>query len=273
MSLVYNPATKSVIDRTLHNLPHALLLEGDVGVGLLSIARDIAWHDVADIIIPTLAENSTSKHTEIRINQIRELIRATRGKSTKRMIYIIDEADTMGHSAQNAFLKLLEEPPEHTSFILTSHTPQQLLPTIRSRVQTIHVQPITTEQSKKLITDAKIDDPRKVQQLLFIANGKPAELKRLIDNPKQFTERAQIVADAREYLQGSAYQKAMVIQRYASDRPAALRLIEQTIQLLLFGMTKQPSALSISRADQLSRIYDRIAANGNVRLQLTTFVV
>lgn len=273
MSLIYNPETKSLIDRILQNLPHALLLEGDTGVGLLSIARDIAWHNIADVIAPTVREGSTSKHAEIRINQIRELTQTTRGKSTIRMVYIIDDADQMGHAAQNAFLKLLEEPPEHTSFILTSHASQQLLPTIRSRVQTIRVQPITTEQSKKLIADENVNDPHKIQQLLFVANGKPAELKRLINNSNMFTERVRTVTDAREYLQGNPYQKAIVVQRYAGDRLAALNLVQQSIRLLLFSITKQPSAASIARADQLSMIYDRIASNGNIRLQLTTFVV
>lgn len=52
-------------------------------------------------------------------------------------IGIIQEADTMNEAAQNAFLKTLEEPPEKCLFILATGKPGALLPTIRSRCQTI----------------------------------------------------------------------------------------------------------------------------------------
>lgn len=273
MSLIYNPATKSLIDRTVRQLPHALLLTGEQGVGLRSIARDIAWHDIAEIIEPTLREGSTSKNKEIRINQIRNLIQHTRGKSTKRLVYIIDDADTMAPPAQNAFLKLLEEPPAMVSFILTAHAPQLLLPTVRSRVQTIAVQPISREQSEAYIKQSNVDDPRKIQQLLFLASGHPAELSRLISNDRYFSERAAIIADARECVQGTPYQRAMIVHRYAGDRERALELVQQSIRIIEFSLHAKPSTQLINKANDLSLIYDRIAANGNIRLQLTRFVV
>ncbi len=50
---------------------------------------------------------------------------------------IILEAETMNDQAQNAFLKTLEEPPRDTILLLTSCNPKKLLPTIRSRCQTV----------------------------------------------------------------------------------------------------------------------------------------
>ncbi len=52
-------------------------------------------------------------------------------------IGIIQEADTMNEAAQNAFLKTLEEPPQKCLFVLATGKPGALLPTIRSRCQTI----------------------------------------------------------------------------------------------------------------------------------------
>lgn len=51
--------------------------------------------------------------------------------STK--VYIINHAGSMNHSAQNAILKLLEEPPQSANFILLAENPAELLPTVRSR--------------------------------------------------------------------------------------------------------------------------------------------
>lgn len=273
MSLIYNDTTKALIDRTVRDLPHALLLEGAAGVGLRAIAQDIAWHNIAGIIEPTLKEGSASKNKEIRIEQIRDLVRITRGKLAKQAIYIIDDADTMGAPAQNAFLKLLEEPPAHISFILTSHTPQALLPTIRSRLQSIIIQPISHEQSQSLIAQLGVHEPCKTQQLLFLAEGRPAELKRLINDERYFNDRAQVITDAREFVQGTSYQRAVIVQYYASDRTKALELMMQSIHMLEFSLRNHPSTTLIETAHDLSLIYDRIAANGNVRLQLTRFVI
>ena len=53
--------------------------------------------------------------------------------------YIVEDADTMNPQAQNAFLKLLEEPPERVSFILAAANPALLLATVRSRCETLRV--------------------------------------------------------------------------------------------------------------------------------------
>lgn len=50
-----------------------------------------------------------------------------------KKVYIIDDADTMNASAQNAMLKLLEEPPDSAAFILCAANPELLLATVRSR--------------------------------------------------------------------------------------------------------------------------------------------
>ena len=275
MSLVYNSETKLLIDRVMSDMPHALLLVGEHGVGLGSIARAIAWRDIAGVIVPTDKDGNADPSTkgEIRILQIRQLIQSTRGKSAHHMIYIIDEADKMTTAAQNAFLKLLEEPANHVSFILTAHAPHLLLPTVRSRVQTLPIHQLSREQSEQFIRQAGVTDARKTQQLLFLASGRPAELQRLISDDRTFSERAKIIADAREYLQGKAYQKAIIVQKYAGERALALELVQQAINLLEFSLKASPSTQSINTANQLSTIYDRIAANGNIRLQLTTFVV
>jgi len=68
------------------------------------------------------------------IRQLREQVQygPVRGK---RKVYIIDEAHMLTKEASNAFLKTLEEPPEHTIFILCTTEPEAIIPTILSRCQ------------------------------------------------------------------------------------------------------------------------------------------
>src|SRR5687768_8603330 len=73
----------------------------------------------------------------IKIDQIREAIEraAYRPFEGRRRVVIIDQAEQMVVNAQDAILKTLEEPPNASTFILITHTPDTLLPTIRSRCQ------------------------------------------------------------------------------------------------------------------------------------------
>jgi len=75
----------------------------------------------------------------ITIAQIREIVdsAASRPYEGERRVWIIDgiEAGHLGAEAANAFLKVLEEPPEHVVFILLAANPMAVLPTILSRCQ------------------------------------------------------------------------------------------------------------------------------------------
>jgi DNA polymerase III subunit delta' len=79
--------------------------------------------------------DDVERRRSIRVDQIRDLNRrfATHPTFSSRRIVIIDGAEDCEVGASNALLKMLEEPPAGTIFILVSHSPGRLLPTIRSR--------------------------------------------------------------------------------------------------------------------------------------------
>jgi DNA polymerase-3 subunit delta' len=60
-------------------------------------------------------------------------------------VAIVDPADDMNPSSANALLKVLEEPPSRSLFLMVSHAPGRLLPTIRSRSRRLDVSPLTAE--------------------------------------------------------------------------------------------------------------------------------
>lgn len=78
---------------------------------------------------------------EIYVDQVRELIASAwvLPNEADRKVYIIQDAGTMNPAAQNAVLKLLEEPPGFVSLILVCDSPDQLLETVRSRCVLLHV--------------------------------------------------------------------------------------------------------------------------------------
>ncbi|MBI1401685.1 MAG: DNA polymerase III subunit delta' [Porphyrobacter sp.] len=142
---------------------HAWLLAGKAGLGKRDFALAAARELVAepgvpqpqgehpDILVLTYgpkddkAERAAADGKpyelarSIRIKQVRAMQRrlTTRPTLGSRRAIIIDPADDMEKPAANALLKSLEEPPAGTFFLLVTHRPARLLPTIRSRCRTL----------------------------------------------------------------------------------------------------------------------------------------
>src|SRR5690606_29983953 len=114
----------------------------------------------------------------ITIEQIRSLYALT--QTGNSMAIILEHADAMSDAAQNAFLKLLEEPPEQVIFILTAHSPYELLATIRSRTQHIEVVAPTYVQLK---SDQRTKDIPTA--LLHTSGGKPGTLFSLMSEDEK----------------------------------------------------------------------------------------
>jgi len=275
MSPIYNPETKQLLKKIRESLPHALLLEGQSGAGLYTAAASLAGFNVAALIQPTDVDGNvdTSPKGVIRIAQIHELHSLTKGKARETRIFIIDDADRMNIQAQNAFLKLLEEPVSNVHFILTAHQLHTLLPTVLSRVQRIRIAPISTLESQHFIKTLGISDPRKAQQLLFIADGKPAELSRLAGDEKYFNERASLMNDARTLISGTQAERLILVSQYYSDRAKSLQLLQSAKTIASFSLAKNPSHDLIALVNRLATTYERVQANGSTRLQLTNFVI
>ena len=84
------------------------------------------------------------------VRKIAPFLRMTAAGGGWRVV-IVDDADTMNRAAQNALLKILEEPPKHTVLILIAHRPGALIPTIRSRARALHFQPLAEAQVLDLL--------------------------------------------------------------------------------------------------------------------------
>ncbi|MEZ5813505.1 MAG: DNA polymerase III subunit delta' [Alphaproteobacteria bacterium] len=85
------------------------------------------------------------------IRKVNPFLRMTASRDNGWRVVIIDDADTMNRNAQNALLKILEEPPENTALILVCHRLGAMIPTIRSRTQTFPFQPLSKENLRTLL--------------------------------------------------------------------------------------------------------------------------
>ena len=182
----------------LERLPHALLVYGPRGIGKLALAERAAQLllcegkarpcDVCDgcrwflggnhpdfrRIEPEAfwPEKPEKPSIVIKVEQVRELadflyIRSHRGRLR---VALVQPAEDMNENAANALLKGLEEPPAGAVFILVSHRPAQLLPTIRSRCVGIPVGIPPRKPALDWLTAQSVKD---AERWLAYAGGAP----------------------------------------------------------------------------------------------------
>ncbi len=272
---IIHPASELTLSLLLKDLPQAMLLTGPVGVGLGTIAQYIASTvgQVTLTVLPEKDEKVDIAKGVISIDSIRRLYTQTRSIQTGKLMIIIDYAERMGPPAQNAFLKLLEEPGDGVYFILATHTPSKLLPTTTSRTQAIDFRPLTHVQTEQFLGDLRVDNATKKAQLLFMASGLPAELTRLTQDSAYFDRRSSIIRDARDLLQGTTYRKLLVANNYKDNREATLTLLTDAASMLRRSISAKPQDNLIPQIDSLLYAYQQIQANGNIRLCLARLVL
>lgn len=168
--------------------PHALLIVGDRGIGKKTLASLLAKALVCSGDTPPCNKcDSCSKaeraiHPDIQVlgsdsssvgvAKIRELKRDAllRPNDAERKVYIINDAGSMTHDAQDAFLKILEEPPAFTFFILLCCNFSDLLPTIVSRTAHITLAPLCESDMMKVIKE-KLPDVSEDEASRLIATS------------------------------------------------------------------------------------------------------
>lgn len=272
--MILHSSTEKTVAAYIKNPPHALLITGPSGVGASTLGLSIA-RQLSKTVITVLPEKEETVDLEkgiISVAAVRKLYEQTRTKIDSRVV-VVDYAERMAATAQNAFLKLLEEPIPGTMFILVTHEPTKLLPTILSRIQRLDMLPITEQQSIAFLDEYSITDQTKRTQLLYMAEGLPAELTNLLKRPEYFEQSASIVRDAKIFLQGDTYEQLLIIHKYKDNRSGALRLLDVAMNMLRRAIKSDPRMASAKKLDQLLEVYERIAANGNIRLQMSFYVV
>ncbi len=268
-----HPTAKKFTQTYAQSLPHALLVVGRQGNGLFTFANHLATQSGTILTIVSPIQKTSTSVPLIPVERIRELYNETKAQLRSPHFVIIDDADAMNAAAQNALLKLLEEPNDSIHFILTSHKPDVLLPTIRSRSQRFDVPAISELDSKKLLTSLGVTDELDIKRLLYIASGQPAELARLTSNKKTFKELSEQVAIARQFIEGDTYQRIVLVQSLKDDRAGAIKLIELILLLLRRSLRSSSGSSSVKLISNLVDASEAIRANGNIRIQLMRAVV
>jgi DNA polymerase-3 subunit delta' len=271
-------------------IPHAILIEGDYGTGKHTLAKYIATAIVCK------GENAPCKAcnechlAEINSHPDITVIKAEDGKKNisitqirtlrndafikphqaEKRIFIIDNADTLNEQAQNALLKVLEEPPKTVMFILIAENKASLLDTIISRCVTLTLNPPefsvafehikkTTDFTPALIEDALKSEKNNIGRALNLLNGKASSETE--EAAKQFLALA---------LNCDQYSMLKLVAPYSKNRVDAAKFVSDLKYLISQRIRKSPKS---NTAKPLMTIYtvipefeDSLATNINLNL-------
>jgi DNA polymerase III delta' subunit len=169
-----NEGTKAILSGLFDSrrIPHAILIDGPQGSGKKMLARILAAAAVCEsggelpcFVCRECCNALSDNHPDIvtikgegsrsfGVDTVRRLRldAYVRPNDAARKVYILANVQDMTEQAQNALLKILEEPPAYVLFIFTCDSRSHLLETVRSRVQCVSTGPVTQTDAVKALT-------------------------------------------------------------------------------------------------------------------------
>lgn len=122
---------------------------------------------------------------DVPVDEIRKLAKffqSTAAETDDWRVCIVDKIDDLNRNAENAILKLLEEPPRRTLFLLLADNPGRLLPTIRSRCLHLPLHPVPDEGLERWLSSRTDIRPEFQQAAVALSRGAPGKALALARN-------------------------------------------------------------------------------------------
>ncbi|MEO1816138.1 MAG: DNA polymerase III subunit delta' [Acetobacterium sp.] len=227
--------------KTAREFAKALLCQDQTGkaCGHCPVCTQIDHENYPDVKVigPKAGEAS------IKISQVREMISELSIKpySGNWRINIIDGAERMTPEAQNSLLKSLEEPLSYNIFILITSQTQSILPTIRSRCQCYHFQPLSIFDMETIIFQEGGFDKTAVAEAVRAAGGSPGLALYLLNNSEIQKERTHYLRELYSLLKGDEIKVFTLAEVLSKDKATSQEMLEflihwfYEINLLLEG--------------------------------------
>lgn len=265
------------------NIGHAYMFVGPDGIGKSLIAREFAKAILCEN--PTdsycgececcnIFENSPDfifiSDTEdvIKVGEIRSLSENIVLKPVKsnRRVFIINNADKMNESAQNALLKILEEPPAYATIILILSNKEKILRTIKSRCLEINFSKLTIEEIKQYYEGQDISE-----SLFQYARGSIGKLEKI--------KNSKYIENVIELEKALNYQDLLEMNRALTkikENKTIKEEIQDILELLIVKLNselKENYAKKIAQIEIIEECRKNLKRNANFDITLDYMMV
>lgn len=280
--LIHN-ATRPQLDMLVQAPPHAIGLIGADGIGKSTIAT----HLVAQILNIPAEKVSTHQYiriieptkNSISIESVREIITFTKltttGSRSIRRVVIINDAHKMTIEAQNALLKTLEEPPKDTLIVLGLTSIADVLPTVISRLHTVHI----TAPDKAMIEQYFLDkgyESETIRAHYFMSGGLPGVMSLLLSGDTEH-DMVGAATKAKSIITSGTFERLLLVDDIVKNKQTEgiIYAVCQIARSMLYIEAAKPESnkallkkwthiLSISESAKKN-----ITQNGQAKLVLT----
>ena len=229
---------------------------GGDGCGVCAPCRKHAGGNHPDVIRVAPDDRGTIAIDTVRTLSSRLALRAAEAETK---VAIIEQADAMKPPAQNALLKTLEEPPGPTCFVLTTARVRMLLPTVRSRCQTLRLAPHRRDGAWRDLVDAGLA-PEVARPLAALVGPDAERAQAMVDRGAE-----EVIASLRRALAAGSSVDAII--QIAGDLGAdrdradlALAIVEVEVRDRLARARGANPALLYTEASHEEIATDRLAA-------------
>ncbi|PNX49943.1 MAG: hypothetical protein BV456_08405 [Thermoplasmata archaeon M8B2D] len=264
-----NSIIKKIIRTFPSDPPSLVLLHGKTGCGKTTLARiivDMFDYQLTDFNIADAGGIDLARY----INSSAKVMSMRK----KGKIYLLDETQGANKNCMNALLKITEEPPKNTIFIMATTEPQHLLSAIRSRALKLEVKPLTEKQSIILLSrvckQENLDfDKRVLTNIHNVAEGIPRQELIILNSIAKLENQddidelilqieleglgsKQLIDLCRALLNLDSFKHVMAILRSLEDKPETIRrvILDYMNKVLLNGrMDKQAAMVLCSFID------------------------
>ncbi len=250
----HNEVKKRLSDAAQSNtVSHAYIFSGKNGIGKTAVAKAFADHltngSEADIIYVSNEYYGVRDKASLSVEAVRAARTDvyTKPYLAEKRVFIVPNADTMTAAAQNALLKVFEEPPSFCIFILLTHSENSLLPTIRSRAVTIRFSPLPDDIVAQYLTDKyKVSDPLVIR----LSGGSIANAdafysqESVIDTAKEFAAIFQKIASGNET---AVFEAIAYFDSEKSSYAMLLDIMEMILEDCLLNNKHRNDIISIGR--------------------------
>lgn len=213
------------------NIPHSLLFSGSTLAEneAIQFAKQLVGCDPQEDKHPDLyfykPEGKLGMHAIEMMRHLKDEAYLPPYKS-KRKVFIIFSADRMQAPSANSLLKTFEEPPLTSTIILVSSNPEKLLPTVRSRCQTVHFQTQEEENAYLPIVDPLLSSLYSMNAITLMD-----EVAKLADQIEETCKQEELEAQKEE----TAYQKQL--REKEGEGKESLQLLNETEALFISILT------------------------------------